>query len=486
MATRHALGIASLWRTTALSSGGGGGGGYSGQTVIFGIAGQSNAIGRDGPVDGVLDATDADILMWDSVGTSFVTAQDPLDHFDETADTVGYGLSFAKAFKAAYSPARIILVGMAEGGTGFIAGDWSPGVRAASTYVNAKARWEAAYAQAVTDYGSVVVGGLLWSQGEDEVASYGTLFDTLADVPKFRAMPQGLFETMRAVWSGWSADTPVLVTSIPSGSAYTGNLAYDEVQQALSEIPTYTHRTGFVDGADLTESDTQHWDAESQRTMGARLAAAFPTAILNDVAYTTSTFTEDAANVETAILFDPRPVGSDDLPLVNEGTFKEFDNKRVNISGNALVFDGSAELRWLGDSTQKPRLAARDFKISMSIALTSAVTEQGIFSDWQAVTGQRSFVVRYLTGDLEFYGSNDGSTSTLLLTCPWDRSSAEFVIERVGTSMSLLKDGVEVDTYTGAFTFWDSGDTRALHLGDHQNAKEMGGTIDYFALEFLS
>lgn len=459
---------------------------FESQTVIFGIAGQSNAIGRSGPIDPVLDATDTDILMWDATAGSFVTAADPLDHFGETADTIGYGLSFAKDFKTAFNPERIILVGLAEGSTGFVDGEWSPARRTTSTYVNARSRWDAAHAQALVDYGTAVVGGILWSQGEDEIQNHAALFALAGTHKNFKTMPVSLFQTMRQTWAGIAPYTPILLTSVPSGSVLTGSAGYANVQQALSDVPSVAPYTAFVDGTDLTTSDNLHWDAASMRTLGSRLASALSGAISNAISLPGHQVTLDPDNVETAILLDARPA-YDGCPVFSHDGALEFDNKRVHIENGKFQFDGVSELRWRGDVSQKPRLSNRDFKLTFEAEHTGS-TEGGIVSDWQTVGNARSFVIRRNGGNIEMYGSTDGSTSALLLQAPWDGTEDSFEIKRVGTSMTLRKGGVQVDSTTlaGGYTFYDSGNDESLHIGDHINNREFEGTMSFIALEFLS
>lgn len=103
----------------------------SGYDVFMEIL-QSNMEGRNGPVDLTLDAPDPLIAQWGQQGTDankIIPAYDALQHVDPTGNTVGPGISFARAYKTAYlqSGRGILLVPCAKGATGFSTNDWNPG-----------------------------------------------------------------------------------------------------------------------------------------------------------------------------------------------------------------------------------------------------------------------------------------------------------------------------------------------------------------------
>jgi hypothetical protein len=473
-----------------------GGSAYEGKYVMFAIMGQSNAVGRGGPIDGVLDATDTDILMYVEASDSIVTAADPLDHFDETADTIGYGLSFAKDWLAAYTPAKVILVGCAEGGTGFIAGDWEAG--AGTTYGAAQTRWNAAYAKAVATYSApnVVVGGAIWTQGEDEVYNSSALFESAGESKNFGAMPTTLFDIIRAgEFDGWSATTPVIVTSIPSASLYTGRTGYANIQAGLADIDNNLPHSAFVDGADLTGfEDTQHWNPASLRTMGSRIATAYASALSNEITLNYPTFVPDASNVETAIAMDYGGSGGsliDGAPLrVIAGSHVAFENKRVFVENGAMQFDGDCELRFRGDHGTKPYLTDKDFSIKCRFRSTKTSGDQGLIGDYQSVGSERSFQLFLRDGDVLFAISPNGSSASATLSSTTFSADTWYDMEmrRIGDELELFMNGVSQETYTlpASFSFHQPPASQPLLIGDYRNNAEFEGQIESFSIELLS
>lgn len=494
---RNILGINIVYPLSGRASGGGGGGGggsvdYTGKTVIFGIAGQSNAIGRAGPIDPVLDATDPNILMLNGTESGLFVAEDPLSHdFEETAGDIGFGLTFAKDFKAASGAARVILVGLAEGGAGFINGQWAPSGRALARYDKSLSRWNAGWAIASAAYGvDLVMGGLLWIQGEDEVIDSNSAFLGPDAIPEYRTMPMGLFDTMRKVWDGFDADTPIVMGSLPAGTALTGQGSYTSIQTAISTVPNYLRRVSVVDATDLGLEDDRHYNAPALRTIGQRMAVAHATALANSadpVPIPAHSLTL-GPNVEVPILLDASNVTDGGL-LWNQGNggFIEFENKRVHIKGGKMQFDGDAELRWIGGASRKPRLGNRDFRLRFK-ATYNGTADQGFIGSYETLGNERSWTIRHRDGELQLFGSSTGSSPIAMLVCLWDGSESEFTIERIGGTITLEKDGVLQDTYAlgAGYTFFNNDDDVGLLIGDYINNNNLDGTIEYLVLEFLS
>lgn len=460
---------------------------YEGKTVVFPLMGQSNMIGRDGPVDVVLDATDAQILMWDHAGGSTVLAANPLDHFDETSDTVGPGLQFAKEFLAEFAPAKVILVGLADGGTGFVAGDWNP--KRGATFIAAESQWEAAWAYIQANESDVVLGGALWVQGEDELADYDASF---SDGLAYTAMPMGMFDIIRTDWSGWNANTPVVFGGLPNGSAINTKSNYASVQTAISDIPDNYPKAGYAYGEDLAVSDTIHWSAESARTMGTRFSAAFEAAIASVVAHPTpASFTPDGSNVETVYAFSG--VGLPDGASLRSqpgSSVSIWENKFVYIKSGQINFDGDAELRFTEIAGSRIGLSDRDFSWKCVFASDNTGVEQGLFSMYDTATSDRCFVARIRGDKLEFYGSSNGTAATLMLEMPLaDLTEYDIEIRRVGTNIELFSGGVSQDSYTltSGYTFYYPG-ASGVHtlIGDHINGRNFDGYMKSISLEFLS
>lgn len=474
---------------------------YAGKVVLFPLKGQSGQVGRGGPIDPVLDATDPDILMLQPGTTpTLTTASDPLPHIGTViADTIGMGLTFAKQFKALYSPAKIVLVPMAEGSTGFSAGDWWMG-NEFSTYETARGRWEFAYNLAVAQYGAanVVVGGILWAQGESETVNFEAQYNTPnLGRHQYSVMPTSMFEAVRrGELVGMDQNTPVLVASMPSGSGLTGSTAYAEVQAGLANIPSQIDKAAFVDVTDLSEVDAVHLDAPSLRTLGERMSVAYADALNRPPipSYEPPAFVQDAANVETGFALDMTGVPDNSPIIVQEGTSNLFLALGTNVSGQAMQFGNGGDPSYIRMSGEpdgrapRPDLAARDFVIK-GVATSNSSGTQGFFCRWVTGTGTRSFaLIKGLSaGRLQFYGSETGSAGELLLDAPAPANGVEFSFEirRVGTTMTLSIDGVVEDTRTGAYTFRTPNDTIDFFIGEWEGST-LDGSIKNLSLEYLS
>jgi hypothetical protein len=462
---------------------------FSGKSVLWLGIGQSNMIGRGGPVDSVLDAPQADILEYNAAGDSFAQAAEPIDHFNENTNQIGPMMTFAKDFVSDFGAERVLLVGAAQGGSGFIAGDWNAGGNG-TIYNNAKSRWNAAYARAVTTYGvgNVIVGGVLWIQGEDEAIDYSALFDGSGEGDNYQTMPMHLAETIRRTWDGMSLDTPFILGEIPGASAIS-TTAGANIQSAIVDIPNHLPYSAAAAETGTTYLDDRHWDAPGSRTMGSRMAAQVANARANAISISRPMFTPDPSNVETCFAFDAR--GAADAtpvyPSMVANGYREFDNKRVFIKNGAFQFDGDCEMRWRGNG--KPELSNRDFLIKVHFNTTSD-EEQGIIADYVTAGNQRGFVCRINTGPvIQFYTSSNGTGANLHFQAAISTNTDyEVEIKRVGTALTLHLNGVlqGSDTLTSGYTVFDTPNDQPLLIGDFQNGRELEGHMDHFSLEFLS
>lgn len=231
---------------------------------VFVLAGQSNMIGRYGPIDGVLDATDADIMQWGYNAQVAALASDPLDHDGETANTIGMGLSFAKAYKAAGllgAGRKILLVPVAKGGTAIAYwGSGQAGNTAVISSVNA-----AMAAGTGTNY----LKGILWHQGESDggrsTASYSADLDSL-------------ISRWRSSFTGGSASTPFIAGELLQGGSQTDA----NIVTALTQTPDRNAYAAFASATGLSSGgDNLHFSASSQRTFGARYFTGYQAALTN-------------------------------------------------------------------------------------------------------------------------------------------------------------------------------------------------------------
>jgi hypothetical protein len=232
----------------------------AGYDVIV-LAGQSNMVGRNGPIDGVLDATDPRILMYGFNAQAVALAQDPLDHQDEGANTIGMGLTFAKAHLATMPANRsVLLVPVAKGGTAFNTGFWRAGGGGDAPAI---ARTNAAMAQGAGVNRLVAV---LWHQGESDQAVTQAQYEADLDA---------LIARWRAGMTGATAATPFVCGGLLVGGTQTAA----GVSAALLNTPIRVSHAGYAASTGLVSGgDNLHFSAASQRTLAARYFAAFQAA----------------------------------------------------------------------------------------------------------------------------------------------------------------------------------------------------------------
>lgn len=444
-------------------------------TAVFMLAGQSNMVGRKGPIDPTLDATDPEILMLS--GGELVVAADPLDHFDETADTVGPGLSFAKAYREANPQTRVVLVPAADGNTGFIQDNWRTGD---PLYEAAVARVDQAMVLALADDPGAVLGGILWLQGEDEVQAtvYGD---------QYAAMVRGLIRDLRADIAAAGPDTPFVLSGM-SPDWYPGETTGPEVQAALRETPQVIHRTGFAD-SDAAPAlggpagDPIHYIAESAREMGRRQYGALVAAQGNDRAAPSYT---NPVPSGMEFYFDHAGL-ADGFPVEERTGRWGVKNQRVRPLLGVMDLTsatGSPYLElhrdgWTG-------LGSADWTLHAEFRSSSADNLAGIIGEY-FFDGRRSWVL-YLSGStINFNTSSNGSAFETVLTVPINVSTMrEVEVSRAGDTLTMRIDGAVVDTATLAsgFTFFDANRWIEVGLYNTQGDRGLRGTIDKLWLRF--
>ena len=263
----------------------------AGYDIIL-LAGQSNMAGRgalSSPVD-TDGKPDAAIKMWDPAH-GIVTAVDPLIHQEPHGATrVGLGMSFAKAYlahlrKTGFPNRKVLLVGAAWGGTGFISD--VPGLHhrwvatddpaiGGDLYRGAVHRAVAALARATSIEPTSAFKAILWHQGESDLpfnaaSDYASRHSALmralrAGIPGAVSAPIVVGEMTPCLWAACTA-------SVNFGSAATRTAMLD-----------YFHGIGmlghasWVSSAGLSENlphDRIHFDTPSQRELGRRYFARY-------------------------------------------------------------------------------------------------------------------------------------------------------------------------------------------------------------------
>ena len=278
---------------------------------------QSNMIGRYGPIDGVLDATNPRIEMFGYDSQTVSIAADPLDHVDEGPNTVGPGLSFAKAALAELAPNRkILLVTVAKGATGYSNSYW---VEGGTGDVQALARVAAAMSQGT---GVNRLMGILGTGGET---------DYLMSKAAFIAHQEAQITRWRSTMAGASATTPWVFGGLLPGGLYTA----DPIVEALKETPSRVFHTAYAPSTGLVSGgDNVHTSAAGMRTMGAR----FYTALLEARANSAAAVPGAVTDLEAAV-GDGQVVLSWTAPAFNHSAISDYIIEyKLAASGTWLTF----------------------------------------------------------------------------------------------------------------------------------------------------
>jgi hypothetical protein len=231
--------------------------------TAFLVAGQSNATSR-APFDGGADyPTDGTVLQVrrsaDASDGEIINAVRPLDHHTAPqAGGMGWALQFALDYTAATGK-RALLIPTAHGGTGFSDNRWNPGD---DLHADAVARTNAVLAANP----GIVLGGILWHQGENDRTWTQSQYATALDAA---------MAAFRSNISAASSSTPIIVGQI--GDFWTA----PGPQAALSDTPNRIAYSAFVDAAGLAEFDGAHFDAAGMRVLGSRYYTALATAAAN-------------------------------------------------------------------------------------------------------------------------------------------------------------------------------------------------------------
>ena len=230
--------------------------GIVGYDVIL-LIGQSNMVGRRGPVSATLDPTDPRILQYGNSTSSVSLASDPLDNLDETSNTVGPGMSIARAYLATIPANRgVLLVPSADGGTAFGTGFWRDGGVGFETAITSS--------NAALNYLGLdnKIVAMAWHQGESDRTMTELQYSTDLDA---------LITAFRAEITGASTSIPFIVGEVPTWSTQYGA----GVAAALADTPSRVTNSFYVATSDLPNDggDSLHFSAASERILGARYAS---------------------------------------------------------------------------------------------------------------------------------------------------------------------------------------------------------------------
>ncbi|WP_349294657.1 sialate O-acetylesterase (plasmid) [Thioclava sp. 'Guangxiensis'] len=236
-----------------------------GQIVqAFLLVGQSNMVGRAYDDGGA--RFPANTAQWTQAGAlEDVAGGFELDFADtvlETSDRFGPALQFAIDYAQANPADRIVLIPCAVGNTGFVDNRWKVGD---DLYAAAVARSNAFFAANP----GANLRAVLWHQGESDAA-------TQAAATAYEANFDAMLAGFEAEISAMGGTTPVIVGGFSDDNlqqAYIGT-----VEAVHEDLPNRRAYTACVSADDLTLRDTVHFDAASQRVLGARYFAALAVA----------------------------------------------------------------------------------------------------------------------------------------------------------------------------------------------------------------
>lgn len=218
------------------------------------LVGQSNAIGRYGPIDPDIDQVNPNVFQLKKSNSMVSVASNPLDHWDETSNTVGFGLTLGK-MQYESSGRKVLLVPAAMGGSSFGSGAWQE-AGALREYAI-----EAANRAMSFGTGNNRFVGIFWMQGESDRTlsenDYSEYIDEMID--DYRNRIEG------------ADNCPFIAASIPTWSTQFGL----GVDSSIKSLPDRVENTTWLETSDLVSGgDSLHLSAASQRTLGQRFFAS--------------------------------------------------------------------------------------------------------------------------------------------------------------------------------------------------------------------
>ena len=235
---------------------------------LFLIIGNSHNIGRDAALGG--DVFPANVWQWTQGNILAQPSAAMLDHIDDVATDFTPDLSFSQDYAAA-NPAvdRIVFVPYSGGGTGFVTGEWAytdtPNLLSAAV-----ARYNAAYAQLVSDGFAVTAAGVFYHNANLD-------YDT-SDYDTHRDDIDGLVAYLRVnLMDG--ASIPVVIGGGMNNTQLSGRTTNDALFQAnllgaeyrnagVASYDTINPRYGYSVGIPIGQSDSIHADRAGEIVKG--------------------------------------------------------------------------------------------------------------------------------------------------------------------------------------------------------------------------
>ncbi|MEM1213020.1 MAG: sialate O-acetylesterase [Planctomycetota bacterium] len=294
------------------------------RSVVVVLIGQSNTIGRAGPINSTLDTADRHVKqLIRSAGSDDQTigvAAHPLDHDGATADTVGLGIDLGNRIRAHIrsidnGALSVVLVPAAKGGTGFTTDSWSSGD---PEYNDALNRINAALG-----FGGVL-GLIAWHQGETDA---GDATEAATHAAEFPAMVVALRAAINDDALGGHSERPFVAGEL---GGFLDALTYagkDAVQAQINEVSGWV-ASAVASSESLTDmGDGLHFNADSQRRFAGRyfdawlsLAQSSLTAQQVADAVDAGQLAQDAAAARTASAAIEAKLPDNDRKIAGAGT----------------------------------------------------------------------------------------------------------------------------------------------------------------------
>lgn len=229
------------------------------------IAGQSNTHSGIG-LDPSKDMAPGEIIQlgrFQGNDYELIPANEPLDHHSFKENHIGFGLTFAKLYRAHYTQPQdtLILVPCGKAGSGFIDDQWDPG---SPLYKDAVARVR--HLKQV--YPQSKVQAVLWHQGERDLdnTTYSLELNHFINQLRIDIRQPNVPFILGGLAPEWvQADLRRLAQ-----------------QNRIKEVASFTERTGFADPTipfiirrTNRTQDAIHYDAPGQRELGKRYFTEF-------------------------------------------------------------------------------------------------------------------------------------------------------------------------------------------------------------------
>jgi Carbohydrate esterase, sialic acid-specific acetylesterase len=278
--------------------------------------GQSNMVGNGtGGIDPAIDTTDPRILMYDPSTNGVTVASDPLVGASRSpVNSVSAASTFARKYLTKISVDRkVIIVMTAVNGTGLYNSSWHPytatdlyGSPAASTggavpsnigLLFRTAMYRTQNCVAGYPPASIKLGAILWVQGEADAGQAASNYQEslLAMIAKTRS-------ELAPYFSDTSKAPFVMGGMVPDFGGFA--TAIDAVHKVIPSLTPYSAFVSGPIGMNNPSPDQIHYTCAGYRVLGASMATAYDTAILNTaplyslpVAAQTLAFVDTTGNV---------------------------------------------------------------------------------------------------------------------------------------------------------------------------------------------